>query len=64
MKDSIFILEKCQSVVEVSDEIEKLFCSQPDKRKKKDFDLWKKTINLYIKKANELAKFKIYTPVK
>lgn len=62
--ENTFVLEKCQSVVEVSDEIEKLLDSQPDKRKKKDYETWKKTVNSYIKKANELAKFKIYNLVK
>jgi len=52
------------SVVEMCDKIEDLFNSIPDKRKKKDYEVWRNSINSEIEKVNKLANFKLYNKVK
>jgi ElaB/YqjD/DUF883 family membrane-anchored ribosome-binding protein len=52
------------SVIELTDEIEQLLEEKPDKRKKKEYQEWKETVNSLIKRVNELAKFKMYIPIK
>lgn len=52
------------AVIELTDEIEQLLEEKPDKRKRKEYQEWKERVNSLIKKVNELAKFKMYNPVK
>lgn len=43
--------------------IEDLFDSVPDKRKKIEYQEWKKTINLLIEQVNKSSKFKMYEKI-
>ena len=52
------------SVLEISDTIEEMLENKPDKRKKKEYQEWKEEVNRLIKEINQLAKFKMYNPVK
>jgi ElaB/YqjD/DUF883 family membrane-anchored ribosome-binding protein len=52
------------SVLEISDTIEEMLENKPDKRKKKEYQEWKDEVNRLIKEINQLAKFKMYNPVK
>lgn len=52
------------SVLEISDTIELMLENKPDKRKKKEYQAWKDEVNKLIKEINQLAKFKMYNPVK
>ena len=51
-------------VLELSDQIELMLEQKPDKRKKKEYQAWKEEVNQLIKEINQLAKFKMYNPVK
>jgi len=51
-------------VLELTDEIEQLLEEKPDKRKKKEYQVWKLKVNTLIKQVNELAKFKMYNLIK
>ena len=44
--------------------VEDLFDKKPDKRKKSEFEEWKKTINLLIQELNKSCKFKMYETIK
>jgi len=52
------------NVVDLVDRIEELFSDVPDKRKKKEYQEWKSTINKLIEEVNKLSKIKMYTVVK
>jgi hypothetical protein len=49
-----------ENVVDLTDRIEELFIDIPDKRKKKEYQEWKVTINKLIQELNKLCKFKMY----
>lgn len=49
-----------ENVVDLTDRIEELFTDIPDKRKKKEYQEWKLTINKLIQELNKLCKFKMY----
>jgi len=51
---------KSNYVVDLTDEIERLFESKPDGRKKSDLIEWKNRINLLINRVNQLSKIKMY----
>jgi ElaB/YqjD/DUF883 family membrane-anchored ribosome-binding protein len=51
-------------VVDIVDRIEEMFSETPDKRKKKEYQDWKNTINKLIEEVNKLSKMKMYTVVK
>jgi hypothetical protein len=50
--------------IDLIDRIEELFEDTPDKRKKKEYQEWKDTINIVIKELNILCKFKVYNEIK
>lgn len=52
------------SVVDLVDRIEEMFSETPDKRKKKEYQEWKNTINKLIEEVNKASKIKMYTAVK
>ena len=52
------------AVIELTDEIEQLLEEKPDKRKRQEYQEWKLKVNELIKQVNQLAKFKMYNPVK
>lgn len=52
------------SVISLVDSIEDLFDNVPDKRKKSEYQEWKKTINLLIEEVNKSCKFKMYEKIK
>ena len=45
-------------------DIEELFDSVPDKRKKTEYNAWKQNINILIKDLNKTSGFKYYNLVK
>ena len=51
-------------VLTLVESVEDLFDKKPDKRKKAEFQEWKKTINLLIQELNKSCKFKMYETVK
>ena len=51
-------------VVDIVDRIEEMFSETPDKRKKKEYQDWKNTINKLIEEVNKASKMKMYTVVK
>ena len=55
-----YIIENSPYVVELSEYIEQLLTEIPDKRKKKDYNIWYKEINDLVTKCNKLANFPIY----
>ena len=52
------------SVISLVESIEDLFDTKPDKRKKTEYQEWKKTINLLIEEVNKSSKFKMYEKIK
>jgi len=52
------------SVVTLVETIEDMFDNVPDKRKKSEYQEWKKTINLLIEQVNKSSKFKMYENIK
>jgi hypothetical protein len=52
------------SVVALVESIEDMFDNIPDKRKKSEYQEWKKTINLLIEQVNKSSKFKMYENIK
>ena len=52
------------SVLEISDAIEEMLENKPDKRKKKEYQEWKVTINKLIEEVNRASKIKMYSIVK
>jgi hypothetical protein len=52
------------SVVDLVDRIEEMFVDMPDKRKKKEYQEWKVTINKLIEEVNRVSKIKMYTIIK
>lgn len=50
--------------LDLIDRIEDLFSEVPDKRKKKEYQEWKETLNILIKELNILCKFKVYNEIK
>lgn len=52
------------TAVELIEQIELLFEQVPDKRKKKEYQEWKDTINKFIQDINKLCKFKVYNIIK
>jgi hypothetical protein len=52
------------SVISLVESIEDLFDNIPDKRKKTEYQEWKKTINLLIEEVNKSSKFKMYEKIK
>jgi hypothetical protein len=52
------------NVVALVDKIEELYIEIPDKRKKKEYQDWKITINKLIEEVNKLSKIKMYTEIK
>lgn len=52
------------SVIELTDRIEELLEDKPDKRKRKEYQEWKLEVNQLINEVNQIAKFKMYNPVK
>lgn len=51
-------------VVTLVDTIEDLFSQMPDKRKKKEYQEWKQTINKLIEEVNKVSKIKMYNIIK
>tara|TARA_R110000868_G_scaffold404316_2_gene682336 strand:+ start:393 stop:572 length:180 start_codon:yes stop_codon:yes gene_type:complete len=47
-------------VTEIVDEIESMFESKPDARKKSEVLEWKNNINLLIDRVNKLSKIEMY----
>jgi len=52
------------NVVDIVDRIEEMFGDMPDKRKKKEYQEWKVTINKLIEEVNKLSKIKMYSTIK
>lgn len=52
------------NIISLVDSIEDLFDNIPDKRKKSEYQEWKKTINLLIQEINKSCKFKMYELIK
>ena len=52
------------NVVDLVDRIEEMFEDMPDKRKKKEYQEWKVTINKLIEEVNKASKIKMYTIIK
>ena len=52
------------NVVTLVDSIEDLFSQMPDKRKKKEYQEWKQTINKLIEEVNKVSKIKMYNIIK
>lgn len=55
---------KSEYAIEYMVEIEKMFQSTPDGRKKKEYQAWKDEINRMIGECNKLGNHKIYKPIK
>ena len=51
-------------MVDLVDTVEGLYSKIPDKRKKKEYQDWKQTINLIIQDINKICKFKMYNQIK
>jgi ElaB/YqjD/DUF883 family membrane-anchored ribosome-binding protein len=51
------------NVVDLVDRIEEMFEDIPDKRKKKEYQEWRSTINKLIEEVNRLSKIKMYSIV-
>lgn len=51
-------------MVDLTESVEVLFSKIPDKRKKKEYQDWKQTINIIIQDINKLCKFKMYNQIK
>jgi ElaB/YqjD/DUF883 family membrane-anchored ribosome-binding protein len=51
------------NVVDLVDRIEEMFKDIPDKRKKKEYQEWRSTINKLIEEVNRLSKIKMYSIV-
>jgi hypothetical protein len=51
-------------VLTLVESVEDLFDKKPDKRKKVEFQEWKKAINLLIQELNKSCKFKMYETIK
>jgi ElaB/YqjD/DUF883 family membrane-anchored ribosome-binding protein len=49
------------NVVDLVDRIEEMFEDIPDKRKKKEYQEWRSTINKLIEEVNRLSKIKMYS---
>lgn len=52
------------AIITLVESVEDLFDKKPDKRKKVEYQEWKKTINLLIQELNKSCKFKMYEIVK
>ena len=52
------------NVVDLVDRIEEMFTDMPDKRKKKEYQEWKVTINKLIEEVNKVSKIKMYSTIK
>ena len=52
------------NVVDIVDKIEEMFIDVPYKRKKKEYQEWKTTINKLIEEVNKLSKMKMYLNIK
>lgn len=52
------------NIISLVESIEDLFDNIPDKRKKTEYQEWKKTINLLIQEINKSCKFKMYESIK
>jgi hypothetical protein len=52
------------NVVDLVDRIEEMFEDMPDKRKKKEYQEWKATINKLIEEVNRASKIKMYSVIK
>jgi hypothetical protein len=52
------------NVVDLVDRIEEMFTDMPDKRKKKEYQEWKITINKLIEEVNKMSKIKMYSTIK
>ena len=52
------------NVVTLVDNIEDMFSQMPDKRKKKEYQEWKQTINKLIDEVNKASKIKMYNIIK
>ena len=52
------------NVVDLVDRIEEMFTDMPDKRKKKEYQEWKVTINKLIEEVNKVSKIKMYSIIK
>ena len=52
------------NVVDLVDRIEEMFTDMPDKRKKKEYQEWKVTINKLIEEVNKMSKIKMYSTIK
>lgn len=51
-------------MVDLIESVENLYSSMPDKRKRKEYQEWKQTINILIQEINKLCKFKMYNQIK
>jgi hypothetical protein len=52
------------NVVDLVDRIEEMFTDMPDKRKKKEYQEWKVSINKLIEEVNKVSKIKMYSTIK
>lgn len=52
------------NVVDLVDRIEEMFTDMPDKRKKKEYQEWKVTVNKLIEEVNKVSKIKMYSTIK
>ena len=51
-------------MIDLIDTVENLYSNIPDKRKRKEYQDWKQTINIIIQDINKLCKFKMYNQIK
>jgi len=51
-------------MVDLIETVENLYSNMPDKRKRKEYQDWKQTINIIIQDINKLCKFKMYNEIK
>jgi hypothetical protein len=51
-------------MIDLIDTVENLYSNMPDKRKRKEYQDWKQTINIIIQDINKLCKFKMYNQIK
>ena len=51
-------------MVDLIENVENLYSNMPDKRKRKEYQDWKQTINIVIQDINKLCKFKMYNEIK
>jgi hypothetical protein len=51
-------------MIDLIDSVESLYSNMPDKRKRKEYQDWKQTINIIIQDINKLCKFKMYNQIK